>query len=168
MAATDEPSPKKARTSTGLNLNRFLVKSAEQCTLHDVAFKEVAALQGLGALGTEALNHRHVKTVLDLANWKFYKICRGLVTLESAEEEGGSEGAEMNINRALDKAWETKPLSEILEAPVSALQGLTPKDDELFAKLHIKTIRQLGTWKFARWAEAICDLADFENLNKKS
>jgi len=50
-----------------------------------------------------------------------------------------------------------------VNAPVSALQGLTPKDDELWAKVHVKTIAQLGTWKFARWAEAIFDLAPFES-----
>merc|ERR1712187_729954 len=121
------------------------------------------------ALGTEALNHRKVKTVLDLANWKFYKVARGLVTLEKAsEEDGASPSAVMNLNKALDKAWETKSLGEILEAPVSALQGLTAKDDELFAKVHVKSIRQLGNWKFAHWAEAICDLAEFEKLDDKS
>eukprot|EP00927_Polykrikos_kofoidii_P068331 TRINITY_DN636_c0_g1_i2.p1 TRINITY_DN636_c0_g1~~TRINITY_DN636_c0_g1_i2.p1 ORF type:complete len:194 (+),score=43.78 TRINITY_DN636_c0_g1_i2:75-584(+) len=167
--AAGEPSPKKARTAhVGLNLNRFLVKDAENCALHDIALKDVTVLQGLGALGSEALHHRRVKTLLDLANWKYYKICRGLVTLETAEEEGEGSSAEMNINKALDKKWESKSLHEILEAPISALQGLTEKDDELFAKVHVKSIRQLGAWKFARWAEAMCDLADFEALDGKS
>eukprot|EP00928_Gymnodinium_smaydae_P047310 TRINITY_DN31567_c0_g1_i1.p1 TRINITY_DN31567_c0_g1~~TRINITY_DN31567_c0_g1_i1.p1 ORF type:complete len:176 (-),score=46.13 TRINITY_DN31567_c0_g1_i1:120-647(-) len=169
-----ETSPKKRRTSSPqpvkpayeLNLNRFLVKDAGACSLHDLVFKDVSVLHGLGKLGAEALNHRKVKTVLDLANWKFYKIARAILTLEAAEEVGGrdEEGA-MNINKALDKKWETKSLHEILAAPISALQGLTPEDDELFAHVHVKSIRQLGSWRFARWAEAICDAADFEKLD---
>jgi len=154
----------RAAESHSLNLYRFLVKGSEQLSLHEVTSQEVSALCGLDALGTEALNHRKVHTISELANWKYYRICRGLITLESVKEKSRNERAEMNINRALDKEWETKPLAEVLEAPLSALQGLTPADDELFAKLQIKTIRQLGTWKFAQWARAICDFAEFENL----
>jgi len=69
------------------------------------------------------------------------------------------------FNKALDKTWETKPLPDILEPPSSALQGLTPKDVELFVKVHFKTVRDLGSWKFAGWAEAICVVASFEKLD---
>merc|ERR1711870_68902 len=104
-------------------------KDAEACSLNELTQKPVSALQGLAALGTQALNHRRVITVHDLANWKFFKIARGLVTCEAAEETGKRDGAaDMNINLALDKAWEAKPLVEILDAPVSALQGLTKVD----------------------------------------
>eukprot|EP00931_Biecheleriopsis_adriatica_P094526 TRINITY_DN68161_c0_g1_i1.p1 TRINITY_DN68161_c0_g1~~TRINITY_DN68161_c0_g1_i1.p1 ORF type:complete len:189 (+),score=49.34 TRINITY_DN68161_c0_g1_i1:52-567(+) len=169
-----EPSPKKAKTSGKpayvLNLNRYLVKDMETLSLHDIAFKPVAALQGLAALGTEALNHRGVKTILDLANWKFYKFAKALVVLEGGEECGARDDAgEMNCNKMLDKKWETKSISEILDAPVSALSGLTEKDDELFAKVHVKSVRDLGKWKFANWAEAMCDVAySAEALNHKS
>eukprot|EP00406_Dinophysis_acuminata_P048340 CAMPEP_0179321254 /NCGR_PEP_ID=MMETSP0797-20121207/58515_1 /TAXON_ID=47934 /ORGANISM="Dinophysis acuminata, Strain DAEP01" /LENGTH=190 /DNA_ID=CAMNT_0021032869 /DNA_START=48 /DNA_END=620 /DNA_ORIENTATION=- len=189
MPEGGEPSPKKAKTdgpsvedtikilkeqdgsakpAYAWNLNSFLDKDAEACSLQELASKPVDSLQGLAALGTQALNHRKVKTVRDLANWKFFKIARGLVTCEAAEEAGKRDvAADMNINLALDKAWETKPLAEILDAPVSALQGLTPADDEHFAKVHVKTIRDLGNWKFAKWAEAICDLAEFEAAGHK-
>merc|ERR1712217_280104 len=97
------------------------------------------------------------------------KVARRLLTLERASEDGETApDAVMNVNKALDKAWETKSIQEILDAPVSALQGLTEKDDELWARVHVKSIRQLGLWKFAHWAEAICDLADFEKLDDKS
>ena len=34
----------------------------------------------------------------------------------------------MNINRALDKTWESKSLREILDAPVAALEGVSESD----------------------------------------
>eukprot|EP00420_Gonyaulax_spinifera_P023550 CAMPEP_0197905706 /NCGR_PEP_ID=MMETSP1439-20131203/60964_1 /TAXON_ID=66791 /ORGANISM="Gonyaulax spinifera, Strain CCMP409" /LENGTH=177 /DNA_ID=CAMNT_0043526997 /DNA_START=79 /DNA_END=613 /DNA_ORIENTATION=+ len=161
-----EPDAKRARVGKpayALNLNKFLDKDMEVKSLHEIVDKPVSALQGLAALGTEALNARHVKTVKDLANWKFFKIANSLVTCELADESGGRDDAsELNANKAVDKAWETKSITEILDGPVSALQGLTEKDDENFAKVHVKSVRALGTWKYARWAEAICVLAENE------
>ena len=47
----------------------------------------------------------------------------------------------MNINKALDKAWEGKPFKELAEAPVSALAGVTEQDAELLAQAFgIRTI----------------------------
>jgi hypothetical protein len=31
----------------------------------------------------------------------------------------------MNIKNAVDKEWEEKPLSEIVDAPIAALQGVS-------------------------------------------
>jgi len=69
----------------------------------------------------------------------------------------------MNINKAVDKAFETKSLKEIAAAPVDALQGVSAGDAELLAKAFgIKTVRDLGTNKFFLWAQAIAALADRE------
>lgn len=69
----------------------------------------------------------------------------------------------MNINKAVDKAFETKTLKEIADAPVDALQGVSAGDAELLAKAFgIKTVRDLGTNKFFLWAQAIAALADRE------
>ena len=55
----------------------------------------------------------------------------------------------VNLNKALDKAWEGKSLEEILDAPPSALAGLTEKHDAaLKDALGITTIRQLGANKY--------------------
>ena len=52
----------------------------------------------------------------------------------------------MNINKALDKAWEGKPFKAIAEAPVSAIAGVTEKDAELLAQAFgIKTMEDEGT-----------------------
>lgn len=69
----------------------------------------------------------------------------------------------MNINNAVDKAFETKSLKEIAAAPVDALQGVSAGDADLLAKAFgIKTVRDLGTCKFFLWAQAIVTLADRE------
>lgn len=69
----------------------------------------------------------------------------------------------MNINKALDKEFETKPLKEVLDAPVSALEGVSDGDAEhLKAAFNIKTIRDLATNKYFLRAQAINALADTE------
>ncbi|MBI4574671.1 MAG: hypothetical protein HY722_00225 [Planctomycetes bacterium] len=64
-----------------------------------------------------------------------------------------------NINKAVDKKFETKSLNDILAAPPSALQGLTPEADKALAQVGIKTVRDLGEWKYANWARTVNDLA---------
>ncbi len=69
----------------------------------------------------------------------------------------------LNINKAVDKAFESKSLKEIADAPVDALQGVSAGDAELLAKaFNIKTIRDLGTNKYFLTAEAIVALASKE------
>ena len=66
----------------------------------------------------------------------------------------------MNINKAVDKAFESKSLKEIADAPVDALEGVSAGDAELLAKaFNIKSIRDLGTNKFFLTAQAIAALA---------
>ncbi|HEX4248220.1 MAG TPA: hypothetical protein VH008_10160 [Pseudonocardia sp.] len=66
----------------------------------------------------------------------------------------------MNFGKLVDKAWEDKTAAEILAAPPSALEGLTPAHDEKLAEFGIKTIGQLANWKYARRARALADLAE--------
>ncbi len=66
----------------------------------------------------------------------------------------------MNINKAVDKAYETKSLKEIADAPVDALEGVSAGDAELLAKaFKIKTVRDLGSNKYFLTAQAIVALA---------
>ena len=55
----------------------------------------------------------------------------------------------MKFAKLVDKAWEEKSAAEILAAPPSALEGLTEKHDEVLAGLGIKTVGDLGKWKYA-------------------
>jgi hypothetical protein len=68
----------------------------------------------------------------------------------------------LNLNKLVDKAYEDKTINELLDAPPSALEGLTPKHDELLAELKIKTVRDLGNWKYATKAAALLKLAENE------
>lgn len=61
----------------------------------------------------------------------------------------------------LDKAYEDKPLTELVDAPVDALQGVSPAHAEhLQAAFNIKTIGDLGRNKYFLWAQAITKLAE--------
>lgn len=56
---------------------------------------------------------------------------------------------QVNLAKALDRAYEDKSVTEILDAPPSALAGLTEKHDALLKDVFkITTIRQLGSNKY--------------------
>jgi hypothetical protein len=65
------------------------------------------------------------------------------------------------LNKALDKAYENKSLTELLNAPVAALAGVSEGDAEkLSAAFGIKTVRDLGTNKYFHLAHALVELGD--------
>lgn len=65
------------------------------------------------------------------------------------------------IASKVDKAYEGKPVEELADAPVAALQGVSDGDAEhLKAAFNIVSIRDLGTNKYFLWAQAITKLAD--------
>ncbi len=69
----------------------------------------------------------------------------------------------MNINKAVDKAYETKSLKEIADAPVDALEGVSAGDaQKLKEAFNVKTVRDLAKLKYVIWAQAIVALADTE------
>lgn len=64
-----------------------------------------------------------------------------------------------NLDKQLDKAYENLSLAEVLDAPVAALAGVSDGDaDKLAAAFNIKTVRDLGTNKYFRFAAALADL----------
>jgi hypothetical protein len=65
-----------------------------------------------------------------------------------------------DIARFLDKAYEKMEFTELVNAPVDALQGLSKGDAEALLKaLNIKTIGDLATNKFVLVAQAIYHLS---------
>ncbi len=65
-----------------------------------------------------------------------------------------------DIAKFLDKAHEQKEFSELADAPVDALQGVSAGDMESLTKaLGIKTIRDLATNKYVLVAQAIVGLS---------
>jgi hypothetical protein len=70
----------------------------------------------------------------------------------------------VNINKALDKAWETKSFKEIAKAPVAALEGVTESDAKMLKEMfNVVTIEDLANLKYVRWAQAIVTLAAVES-----
>ena len=65
-----------------------------------------------------------------------------------------------DLARLLDKAYEDKTLAELVDAPVSALAGVSEGDAKLLGEaFNIKTIGDLGRNKYFRVATALVDLA---------
>ncbi|GAA1858291.1 hypothetical protein [Myceligenerans crystallogenes] len=65
----------------------------------------------------------------------------------------------LNLDNLVDKSYRGKSIKEILDAPPSALLGLSPKHDEALAALKIKSIADLGKWEHAVHAQALVTLA---------
>ncbi len=74
--------------------------------------------------------------------------------------KGLSMAVTADLNKLLDKAYEGKDLTELLDAPVSALAGVSDGDAKLLKDaFNIKTVGDLGRNKFFRAATALVDLA---------
>ncbi|MEU6715825.1 hypothetical protein ACFOY2_52430 [Nonomuraea purpurea] len=66
-----------------------------------------------------------------------------------------------NLDKLLDKAYESTPLEQLPDAPVAGLAGVSEADAEALAKAFgVKTIGDLGRNKYFRAAAAIVDLAE--------
>ena len=66
----------------------------------------------------------------------------------------------MNLDSILDKEYESKSLSEILEAPVQALAGVSEQDAQaLKSAFNVKTIADLGKNKYFAAAVALYNLS---------
>lgn len=69
---------------------------------------------------------------------------------------------DITLDKILDKAYEETSLKEILDAPPSALAGLSERHDAVFADLKIKTIADLANNKYFKIAAALQEIKDLE------
>ncbi|CAA9215589.1 MAG: hypothetical protein AVDCRST_MAG41-170 [uncultured Corynebacteriales bacterium] len=66
-----------------------------------------------------------------------------------------------DMDSLLDKAYEKKSLQEILDAPVSALSGVSEDDAEALKKaFNVKTVHDLGRNKYFKAAHALVALKE--------
>jgi hypothetical protein len=73
-----------------------------------------------------------------------------------------------DIGRFLDHAWEEKEFTDLAEAPIDALQGLSKGDaDALRKAFNIKTIRDLATHQYVLVAQAIVALSSAQQAAPK-
>mmetsp|Transcript_38054 Transcript_38054/g.65261 ORF Transcript_38054/g.65261 Transcript_38054/m.65261 type:complete len:190 (-) Transcript_38054:47-616(-) len=156
-----------------LNVNNALDKEFETRSFKEICELPPSCLQGIAAASDEKFGHLKIRTIRDLGEWKYYRLAKAIQALSETEEEGkrNAEG-NSNINAGLIKEYETKSLKEILQAPPSALSGLSAEwvDEELQKNIrpHVTTIEELANWKYCRWAEAFVTLAEFENADHSS
>jgi hypothetical protein len=67
----------------------------------------------------------------------------------------------LGLEKKLMREWEGKSAQELADAPVTVIAGVSDGDAEkLLAAFNIKTVRDLGTNKYFRWAQGIVALAD--------
>ncbi|MDP3273691.1 MAG: hypothetical protein Q8Q09_00750 [Deltaproteobacteria bacterium] len=66
----------------------------------------------------------------------------------------------INLNKALDKAYEDKSLKELCDMPVAGFAGITDESAKGLERLGIKTVRDLAESKYVLWAQGIVALAN--------
>lgn len=146
-----------------LNLNSALKKADESHSFSQLAQEQVGILQGIGPARLEALHGLGVKTLVDLANYKHYHTARAIVALAATEQDGERHAESvMNINKALDKKHETMSFRQLVNEPVSALQGISEQKGALLQEVGVTTIGDLANLKYIQWAESIVWLSKFE------
>lgn len=173
--STEEPIAKKAKTATDgtaptgwenhkMNVSEALMKVDENRHFADLATADILCIQGIGPLAARVMDVLKIKTIDELANYKFYKWAKAIKTLSEYESEGGRlEGSVMNVDKALDKEHEDKSLKEICELPIGALEGLTDDANSLLESFGVKSIGDLAELKYCKLAEAILIAAEVEN-----
>ncbi|KAI8463174.1 MAG: hypothetical protein J3K34DRAFT_444916 [Monoraphidium minutum] len=165
-AASDQPATRqKTGDAPALNANACLDPEHEGKGFKAVLELPPGALQGLReGVADKILASLGIKTIGDLGRWKFYKLAKAIVVLSEVEEDGKrAKGCAANINHGLDKAYEQHTFKQLLEVQPSAFQGLADWTEAAFSQLRIHTIADLASWKYARWAEALVEAAEFEN-----
>jgi predicted RecB family nuclease len=74
----------------------------------------------------------------------------------------------MNIQAIVDEKFTTKCFRELVEAPISALRGVSPADARALSQAFgINTIGELADLRFVKWANAIKTLAEEETDTKE-
>ena len=178
-----------------LNIHEALVDAYKEKSLSEMVDAPLSIFKDFATEAVAALQSLHIHTVRDLGGtcskktlftilvwkpssvnisltifstgYKFFKISKAIKTL--AETEGRRlPGTRMNLDNCLDKEHEQKSLKEILLSPVSALQGLSTKADKALGLLGVTTIGEFATFNYALLAEAITELAPFEETKTKA
>jgi hypothetical protein len=171
IAAINEPPAKRARSGwedLTLNINHALVMEAKGCYFSTLVESEVNVLKGVDdhPLHADILSKElECPTIADLARYKFYHMAKMIATLADFEvAEGRPTNSVMNLDNALTKEYEHSSLREIADAPIDALQGLSEDAAKSFKALGVETVRDLGTFKYCRLAEAIVEATKYEEI----
>lgn len=164
-SCSDEPAPGLTELPNyTMNVNEAIDADVRKENLHAIVERPVAALNGLGERATTMFSEMNVTTIRDLGEWSLYKKALAIKTLADVEVEGArASPCILNIDEAVVEAYEAKSFKEILDAPVTALQGVGESAAEALAIHHVDTVRKLADFKYCAWASALLTLSASEN-----
>ena len=146
-----------------VNCEKALKKTSEGDSFTQLRGGSIGILQGIGPVHLEAFEKLGIRSVDDLASNKFYKMAKAISFLaDSAEGDFRPEDSSMNINKAVDKAYETRSFREIRDAPVASLQGVSDEKGDIWGKVGVHSVQDLANSKYFRWAEAIIEMSKYE------
>eukprot|EP00184_Porphyridium_aerugineum_P008115 CAMPEP_0184693632 /NCGR_PEP_ID=MMETSP0313-20130426/1815_1 /TAXON_ID=2792 /ORGANISM="Porphyridium aerugineum, Strain SAG 1380-2" /LENGTH=202 /DNA_ID=CAMNT_0027151763 /DNA_START=103 /DNA_END=711 /DNA_ORIENTATION=+ len=80
----------------------------------------------------------------------------------------GQLAMSFNFNKAVMKPDEGKSFKEISNMPITVLQGLTDRHAHALSRFHVKTVKDLSNWKYAKWAQSIAQLAEYEEKGARA
>jgi len=158
-----ETPPKKARTAPALkmNVNNMIEKDLHGKMLQSYVKEKPSAFQGMTEGHDAILNVLGIKSIEELAKNKHFRLASAINEVAFL---GGKRNQVMNVDEVVDKAFEGTCLHTILEGPPSALNGLAGHADATLQEVYpaITTVQELGSYKFAEWANAMFTLAQGE------
>mmetsp|Transcript_5455 Transcript_5455/g.9615 ORF Transcript_5455/g.9615 Transcript_5455/m.9615 type:complete len:206 (+) Transcript_5455:41-658(+) len=165
---TAPTSIKPSAIKATFNFELAVKKKYEVYSFTQLVSAPVDALQGVGPKLLEVLNHYSIKTVQDLAQWKYAKASLAILDLSAFENttEGHVRDPESksSLEHILDKKYETMQFSELKDAPIDCLQGISKEKGEALSALKLGTVTKLAQWKLFHAAKSICILAEFEKV----
>jgi hypothetical protein len=144
-----------AKTRHGPEIHGAVVKAYDGMRPAELAQAPTEALRGLSPTNARQLKAAFgMESIRDMADNQLVEQAAGIVTL--ADEEIADTG---------DVKSTASPgsLKELAEAPVSRLEGITPRQARVLREtLHARTIKDLAGNRFFKLARAIVTLADLE------
>jgi len=154
-----------------MNVNGMLVEAHQGTPLRNLVNLPITVLKGISEKQAKVLSSDFkVRTVRDLANWKFYIIAKSIQALTEVEEINGRQDTSLqNINDALDQEFEKQTMTTIMEQKTEVLQGVGKVlQVHMSKKLGITTMQELANFKPAKYAAALVVLADYETAGFES
>lgn len=144
-----------------MNIRNAITTDFKAMKLHEILKQPINAIRGVTEDNAAKVKEAfRISTVEQLAKLRFAKWAWSIQELAKFESDGGSQESAININNAVDKAYETKTLTEILDSPMDALQGLSERQAKLLNEaFQISTVRDLANLKCILTARSMYFLA---------
>jgi len=161
----------KLREGYLMNVNGALVEAYQGTPFRNVVNLPVTVLRAISEEQAKVLSQNfEVRSVRDLANWKFYQIANSMLALAEVEEKNGRQDLSLqNINDAVDKQFEKSSITTIMEQKAQVLQGVGKfLQLQMSTKIGITTMMELANFKPAKHAAALVALADYETAGFQS